>query len=255
MKLGLVTYNLAKDWDVPTIIKNCAETGFEGVELRTTHAHGVEVDLSKSERAEIRKQFEDSPVSIAGLGSAFEYHSMDPDEVRQNIEGTNAYSQLAADVGAPGVKVRPNGVHTDDGVPIEQTLEQIGKAFNEVAAFAADLGVEVRMEVHGKTTQIPKNMHAIMQVADHSNAYVCWNSNPTDVDDTGSVKSNFNLLKNRIRLVHITELWNQYPWREEFALLKGIDYTGFTLAEIPESSDPVRLMKYYRALWLELQRS
>ena len=43
MKLGLVTYNMAKDWDVPTIIKNCQDTGFEGVELRTTHAHKVEV--------------------------------------------------------------------------------------------------------------------------------------------------------------------------------------------------------------------
>src|SRR5438874_12179260 len=36
-KLGLVTYELAKDWDIDTIIKNCEATGFEGVELRTTH--------------------------------------------------------------------------------------------------------------------------------------------------------------------------------------------------------------------------
>ena len=28
LKLGLMTYNLAKDWDIDTIIKNCAETGF-----------------------------------------------------------------------------------------------------------------------------------------------------------------------------------------------------------------------------------
>jgi hypothetical protein len=34
-KLGLVTYNLAKDWDIPTIIKNCEMTGFEAVELHT----------------------------------------------------------------------------------------------------------------------------------------------------------------------------------------------------------------------------
>src|SRR5436189_229295 len=35
-KLGTVTYNLAKDWDVPTLIKNCEANGFEAVELRTT---------------------------------------------------------------------------------------------------------------------------------------------------------------------------------------------------------------------------
>ena len=43
IRLGTVTYNLAKDWDIPTIIKNCEEAKFDGVELRTTHAHGVEV--------------------------------------------------------------------------------------------------------------------------------------------------------------------------------------------------------------------
>ena len=101
MKLGLVTYNMAKEWDIPTIIERCEATGFQGVELRTTHAHNVEVDLSASERRDVRKQFEDSAIEIAGLGSAFEFHSPDNDELRQNIEGTKLYSQLAADVGAP----------------------------------------------------------------------------------------------------------------------------------------------------------
>ena len=56
MKLGIVTYNIAKDWDVPTIIKNCTETKFQGVELRTSHKHGVEVNLTKEQRAEVKKR-------------------------------------------------------------------------------------------------------------------------------------------------------------------------------------------------------
>src|SRR6185436_7376896 len=59
MKLGTVTYNIAKDWDIPTIIKNCTETKFQGVELRTSHAHGVEVALIKPQRKEVRKLFHD----------------------------------------------------------------------------------------------------------------------------------------------------------------------------------------------------
>ena len=94
-KLGLVTYQLAKDWDVDTIIANCTETGFEGVECRTTHAHGVEVTLSAAERDVVKAKFADSSVALAGLGSAFEYDAVDADEVRTNIEGTNAYAQLA----------------------------------------------------------------------------------------------------------------------------------------------------------------
>ena len=57
MQLGLVTYLLGKDWDVATLIENCTNTGFQGVELRSTHAHGVESDLSNSARSEIKKQF------------------------------------------------------------------------------------------------------------------------------------------------------------------------------------------------------
>ena len=45
LKLGTVTYNIAKDWDLPTLIKNLTDAGFDGVELRTTHKHGVEVSL------------------------------------------------------------------------------------------------------------------------------------------------------------------------------------------------------------------
>src|SRR5437870_10668507 len=74
MHLGSVTYNLAKDWDIETIIKNCEEAKFEGVELRTTHAHGVEVTLNAGERERVRKRFANSPVKLMGLGSAFDYH-------------------------------------------------------------------------------------------------------------------------------------------------------------------------------------
>src|SRR5437660_804955 len=75
MKLGTVTYNLAQDWDVPTIIKNCEAAKFEGVELRTSHAHKVEVNLTKAQREEVKKQFLDSSVQLMGLGSAFEFHT------------------------------------------------------------------------------------------------------------------------------------------------------------------------------------
>ena len=109
-QLGIVTYNIAKDWDLPTILAKLDKLEYEGVELRTTHAHKVEVNLSKAQREEVRKRFDDSPVQLAGLGSAFEYHAADQAVVRKNIDGTKEYVRLAHDVGAPGVKVRPNGV-------------------------------------------------------------------------------------------------------------------------------------------------
>lgn len=248
MQLGLVTYNLAKDWDVETIIGNCEETGFRGVELRTTHAHRVEVDLDAQKRAEIKEVFAASKVELVGLGSAFEYDALDQGEVRQSIEGTKEYIELARDLGVAGVKVRPNKVHVDEGVEIEKTLEQIGLALRECGEFGRDHGVEIRLEVHGRVTCQPANIRKILDYADHDNVFACWNSNMDDVVD-GSIESNFELLKEKIRLVHINELWTSYPWKQLFKLLQLSGYEGFCLAEIPASKDAIRLMHYYRALW------
>lgn len=248
-KLGMVTYNMGKDMKLRDLISFCEKTGIEGVELRTTHAHGVEVTLSAQERAEVKASFADSAVVLAGLGSTCEYHAKDPAVVAKNIEESKAYAQLAADVGSPGIKVRPNGLYEDE--PVDATCERIGKAWGEVAAFAADLGVQVRMEVHGGGgSSLPVNVRKMLDVAAHPNALVCWNSNKTDQDEQGSIRASFELLKHAIAEVHITDIGiYQYPWQELFNLLKEIGYQGFCLAEIAENPDPVRFMKYYRTIF------
>lgn len=247
-QLGTVTYNIAKDWDLPTLLKRLEALKYQGVELRTTHAHKVEVALTAAERREVRKRFDDSPVDLAGLGSAFEYQSEDPDEVKKNIAGTKEYVRLAHDVGAPGVKVRPNGI--PQGADLDATLRRIGRALHEVGEDADGFGVEIRVEVHGATTQLVPNLARIIRYADHPNVFVCWNSNPTDVVH-GSIKENFALVADKIREVHLRDLTDEtYPWRDLFALLAARNYDGYTLAEIPPSSDPERVLSYFRALWL-----
>lgn len=251
MKLGIVTYNIAKDWDVPTIIKNCSETKFQGVELRTTHAHGVEVALSKQQREDVKKQFRDSAVELMGLGSTFDYHTPDQAKLRADIAATKEYILLAQDVGAPGVKVRPNAFPAE--VPKEKTLEQIGKSLREVGEFAAGHGVQIRLEVHGKETSLVPNAKTIMDVADHKNVGVCWNSNQTDLDGEG-FDHNFNLLKKKIFTVHMRDLYlDEYPFRKLLAGLNESGFTGYCLAEISESKDPVRVLRYFRSLWLAYQ--
>jgi sugar phosphate isomerase/epimerase len=251
MKLGTVTYNLAQDWDVPTIIKNCEATGFQGVELRTTHKHGVEVALTSEQRAEVRKRFADSKVELMGLGSAFDYHTPDAQKLRKDMEATKEYIVLARDVGATGVKVRPNGLPKE--VAAEKTLEQIGNSLRELGDFARHHGQMIRLEVHGTGTSLLPNIKRIMDVADHPNVGVCWNSNPTDLDGAG-FDSNFDLVGGKIVAVHLRDLYlDDYPFRRLFKRLNEIGYKGYCLAEIPPSTDPLRVMRYYRALWLAYQ--
>jgi len=251
IRLGTVTYNLAKDWDLATIIKNCQDAGFEGVELRTTHAHGVEVTLNKAQRDEVKQRFRDSNVELMGLGSVFDYHTPDQMKLRKDMVATKEYIVLAHDVGAPGVKVRPNALPRE--VPAEKTLEQIGKSLRELGEFGDGYGVQIRLEVHGTETSLLPNIKTIIDAAGHRNVGVCWNSNQTDLAGEG-FDHNFNLVKAKIFTVHLRDLYlDEYPFRKLFGRLNEIGFSGFCLAEIPESNDPVRVMKYFRGLFLAYQ--
>lgn len=251
MKLGFVTYNIAKDWDLETIIRNGEAARYDGVELRTTHKHGVEVTLSPQERQRVKQRFANSKLELASLGSAFDFHTPDPAKLQKDIAATKEYIKLAHDVGAPAVKVRPNALPKE--VPVQRTLEQIGRALRELGSFGEDLGVQIRLEVHGSGTSALPHIRTIMDVADHRNVGVCWNSNPSDLDGQG-FDYNFDLVKHKIFQVHMRDLYlEDYPWRRLLTRLNEIGYRGYCFAEIPESADPVRVLRYYRALWLAYQ--
>lgn len=253
-KLGTVTYNIAAQWDIPTLLRICKSAGLAAVEMRTTHKHGVEPDISPAKRKEVRQQFADAGIVIWGLGSTCEFHSPDPKKVEENIEICKRFVQLAADLGARGVKVRPNDLPKE--VPAEKTLEQIGRALIPCGKAAADLNVEIWVEVHGRGTAHPPHMKTIMQHCTLSSVGITWNSNATDVKD-GSIAEYFDLLRPWIKSCHINELHSDYPWRELFTRLRETGYDRYTLAEIPGMPDAPsgeRLMKYYRALWTELTR-
>jgi sugar phosphate isomerase/epimerase len=259
-RLGIVTYNIAANWDLPTLLKILQQTKVNVVEFRTGHKHGVEPSLSAAERKEVRKKCEDAGVTIWGCGTTCEFHSLDKAEVEKQIETCKRFVQLVADLGGRGVKVRPNALPR--GAPPEKTLEQIGKSLIPCGKAAADAGLEIFVEVHGNGTQKPANMKAIMEHCGHPAVGVCWNSNAEDVKK-GSVAESFALLKPWLKSCHINELYKDangtYPYRELFRLMRESGYDRVTLCEVgktPKSDeDGAEILRYYRALWMELVKT
>lgn len=229
LEFGLVTYMWGHDWKLPELLANCEKAGAAGVELRTTHAHGVELEISASQRREVKRRFADSPVKLVGLGSNEDFHDVGAESLRNSIERAKLFVKLSHDVGASGVKVKPNDLPPE--VEKQRTIEQIGKALNEVGVYAADYGQQIRLEVHGQCSPLPI-IASIMQIADHENVSVCWNSNPQDLLAPG-LEHNFNLVKDRLgAIVHARQLDDdQYPYRQLFKLLKSANYTGWLLIE------------------------
>jgi sugar phosphate isomerase/epimerase len=259
-RLGIVTYNIAAQWDVETILKVCKGVGLSPVELRTTHKHGVEPKLSKDQRKEVRQRFADAGIEIWGCGTECEFHAVDRNRVKDNIATCQRFVDLVADLGGKGVKVRPNGLPKD--VPVVRTLEQIGKSLIPCGRAAADAGVEIWVEVHGQGTAHPPHMKAIMEYCGHPSVGLTWNSNRDDIKD-GSVAESFKLLWPWVRSCHINELHKDatgaYPYRELFRLFREHGYDRVTMCEVgrgmPDMESGAELLRYYKALWTELNRS
>jgi len=254
LKIGLMTYLLGSKWDIEAIIKNCTATGFQSVELRTTHAHGVEVTLNAAERDAVKKRFRDSALETISLASAFAYHSPDPAELKKNIEGTKEYILLARDIGATGIRVFPNAFPA--GADKEKTMQQIGKALAEVSGFANDYGVEIRVCVHGTGTNSVPVIKKIIDYSQSKYVYVNWNCDPSDPQGEG-LEYNFNSVKDRIKGVHIHDLHDPaYPYRHFFRLLSDSGFSGYCNAEVGRvSCEPVEFMKCYKGLFLALQNA
>ena len=235
MRYGLVTYQWGNDWDLPTLIRNCEQSLCLGVELRSTHAHGVEPELNRDQRREVADRFADTPVALVGLGSNERFDNPDPAVVAKAIERSKQFIVLSHDVGGSGVKVKPDRFYDD--VPREQTIEQIGMALNELGAFAAGWGQQVRLEVHGQCAQLP-TINAIMQIADNPNVSVCWNSNAQDLEGEG-LAHNFNLVRERFgATLHVRELETEsYPYDQLMSLLVRSDYNGWVMLEASSKPD------------------
>jgi sugar phosphate isomerase/epimerase len=243
MKLGLVTYQWGKDWDLPTLIANCEKSGLLGVELRTQHAHGVETDLSASQRSDVKKRFADSPVTCVGYGSNYDYHHVDQGVLRKSIEDTKEYIKLCSDIGATGIKVKPNTLPEE--VPREVTIAQIATSLNEVGRYASDMGQLVRVEVHGRETQKLPVMKAIFEQVTEKSVKICWNSNDQDLLSPG-LEANFHSVKKWFGdTVHIRELnVGEYPYQQLMDLFVEMNYKGWILLEArTEPEDRVVAMK------------
>jgi len=230
MKFGLVTYLWGKDWDLPTLIRNCETANAMGVELRVEHAHGVHAGMNKRQRLEVKLRFENSPITNIGMGTNWAFHYPDPERLKKEIQGAKDYIKLSSDTGGSGVKVKPNGLPEE--IPPEKTMKQIGESLNFIGKYAADLGQVIRVEVHGRDTQQLPNMKKIFDHVTEKNVGMCWNCNRQDLDGKG-LEYNFNLVKDRFGdTVHVREFDDpNYPYQKLLEMFVEMDYDGWILLE------------------------
>ena len=132
--------------------------------------------------------------------------------------------------------MRPNAL--PKGVPVEKTCEQIGKALNVVGAFGAGYGQQIRLEIHGGCAHIPV-IKQIIDVANHPNVALCWNSNVSDLQD-GGLQHNFDLVRSRLGYTtHVRQLDSaDYPFQKLLEMFVESGYNGWWLLEAGGKKPP-----------------
>ena len=253
LKLGTVTYNIAQGLGCPD---HHQESDRSRVRRRRVAddaqaRRGDYADAGAARRGEkavrgLRRS------RSAGLGTTCEFHFADQAVVRKNIDETKEWVKLAKDLGSPSVKVRPNGLVKE--VPEEKTLEQIGKSLAECARSRRTTASRSSSKFTApKRSACRASGRSSITAGNHPAVRACWNSNQTDLLD-GGFDANFQLLKNQIGQIHMRDLMlEEYPWRKLIASLAEMKFQGYCFAEIPESGDPVRVLKYFRGMFRAYQ--
>jgi hypothetical protein len=251
MKFGFTTYTWGKEWDIPTIIANCTRAKAFGVEIRTSmkFPHGIELDMTAAGRAEAKKKFADSPVTVVGLACSEKFDHLDADKLKAAIEAAKGYMKLSHDVGGHGVRVFCNDFHKE--VPEEETIEQVAKSLNEVGKYAAGQGQLVRLENHGGMGRFA-TLRKVMDQVTEKNVRIKLNCDAKD-DEGGKFASNFNLIKGFLDdTLHMHDLNTdtKFPYQLQSNLLIDMGWEGWWLVEMSSNvPDKVQALIDLRLGW------
>lgn len=254
MKPSWMTYGVLKNLSRVDLLSVLKDNGFEGVEFRTdaNHGHGVEADIDAAKREHVVADCAAAGIQICSVATGNRYHDVDAKDVKRHVEETRTRMQLAADLGAPRVRVFGNNF--PDGVPRDQTISQVADALKELCVFGLDMGVKPCLELHGEFDW--QACKAVAEEVDHANFGLIWNSTQQDIVD-GSLETALDAVWPWLDHVHLHDLAGQgYPYRELFRLLCQRGYEGYLSAEAERRAEnPAGDLQMFVAYYGELFRA
>ena len=176
------------------------QLGYDAIEPRagSGHAHGVELAASPAQRAESRAKAADSGIALCCLAVSCRY--ADPATADDQADETRRYVDLAADVGAP--RLRVFGGQIPDGISREAAIDGVARALASVADHAGARGVTICIETHDDWCD-PAHVAAIMQQVNHPAIAVNWDIMHPVRRGNATMDSAFETLQPWIRHVHI----------------------------------------------------
>jgi sugar phosphate isomerase/epimerase len=226
-------------WDWLTALDFAAAHGYSGLELRGTKDT---MDLPKAaefqpERiAQTQRELKDRGLVITDLGASTNMHETG-EKGAAGIAEARGFIDLASRIGVPYIRVFGNKFV--DGVPREQTLEQIARGLHTLGTYARERNVVVLLETHGDFTDSPTVLE-LMKRADSPGVAVLWDAHHTFVLGKESPETSVRELGAYIRHTHLKDSMpaavdrryvltgsGEVPVRRQVEALARANYKGF----------------------------
>jgi sugar phosphate isomerase/epimerase len=239
MKLAFSTLG-CPNWQLGQIAEAVRRFCYDGIELR---AIGGDLDLlnrrefSSTELAGTREWFDEQRINISCVDTSCTFHSPNASERLAQVELAVRHSELAAQLGAPLIRVFPDQIQP--GVSREETRDHIASSLRQVAE-QMPKQVHVGLETHGDFAR-SQAASEIVSLANHPNVKLIWDvANSMNAGD--SLKEAAQAVKPYLAHVHLrdaravegSEHWlpvlagrGSVSFAETVAVLEKLDYDGY----------------------------
>src|SRR4051812_33075806 len=228
------------DWTMPQIIAIAGREGYDGIELRFVQGEDSLWKLpvfSGTELAATKRAMSDAALTISCVDSSCRFHAIDATERRRWINEGKQMADLAAELGATGLRVFGDTIQPQaDRV---STQGWIAESIRELAESTAERGVEVWIENHGDFAAAAETA-AILTQAAYPNGGVVWDPVNSFSAHQERPREGAAILGAAIRHVHVKDLRRAedeckyvatgegtFPLLELKAALKGLRYDRF----------------------------
>jgi sugar phosphate isomerase/epimerase len=257
-------------WQWTKILDFAHQRGFSAIELRGLEGN---MDLpshpqfSADHIEQSKKDLRAANLRIACVSSSAQMYVADPAKRGKQLEDARRFIDLAAQLGAPYVRVFGGKDEKDlSPVPDDATKKRVAAGLRELGAYAGPKNVTVIIESHDHFTS-SATLKDVLQAADSPHVALLWDAHHTFATSNEDPEFTVKQVGKWIRHTHLKDSVGNgedrkyvltgrgtVPIQRQIAALRGIGYKGFYCFEWekvwhPDLTDPeIAIADYARVV-------
>jgi len=172
MKLAFSTLG-CPNWELDQIAATAQRLGYDGVELRAVGGSLNLLDRPEFRRGKVkaaRALFAERNLEICCVDTSCAFHSQSRAERSAQVELALKHGELAAELGAPSIRVFPDRIQT--GATRDETRDYISESLGQVAE-RLPREVCVALETHGDFARTEATVE-IVTLVNHPQVKLIW---------------------------------------------------------------------------------